>query len=297
MTKQKAVFLFGAGATFPWGSPSTKELTDLILDSGFYTRGKEKKRITKFIYETLLDCGYTSDQVNFETIINIIEELITYYGSFNYLDSGRTEKLPSLISCFTIPHFEAELLNFSTSDKGKAEHGYKLEIPEGDPYEDTHYSLQSETPAQFFYQHLLIILLSAISDRISKYAWHTSGHSSIKTDDECSVLFTEWMQSLYSKNVLRLYTLNYEKIFKVLLSRIGIEVFDGFNCSEYIDLNERLRANVPRILSDDISNIHYNLHGSIDWRVLDLDRRQLPNAELILTAYPHLPMNDTPATF
>lgn len=295
--RKKSVFLFGAGATFPWGSPSTWDLTELILDSGFFIRTEERKRITRFIYDILIECGYPKSQVNFETIINVIEELIIYYSNFNYLDSNRNGKLPSLMRCFTLPKFEAALLNFGTSDKRKGDHAFTLEIPEGKPYNYTHYAFHGETPEQFYFQHLLTDLLTTINDRISKYAYHTPGSTSIKFEEQCSILFTDWMKSLADKNKLRLYTLNYERIFKVLLNRAGIEVFEGFDCGEFIDYSAQLRANVPKILADDISNVHYNLHGSAFWRVLNLDIHQLPNAEVVLTSFPHLPINDSPTSF
>jgi hypothetical protein len=95
MEKSRYVFLFGAGATLQWGSPLTAELTTMILESGFKITGN-KKTITEFIYDTLLANGFKSSEVNFETIINVIEELIVYYGQFNYGEYQDEKKLPSL---------------------------------------------------------------------------------------------------------------------------------------------------------------------------------------------------------
>lgn len=221
MAKNKCVFLFGAGATLTWGSPLTSELTELILDSGFKIKGEEKT-ITRFIYETLLDNAYKKEDVNFETIINVIEELIVYYGSFNY-NSRKKQMLPSLLSCFLSPSFEENILNFSIKG-GEIKHGYQLQIPAGIDYPFSSYSYHSESPQQFYFQHLLNELISIISARISKYAYHTSGHSTVKTDTKISQLFTNWMAQLARDNILRIYTLNYERIFKVLLERKGIAI-------------------------------------------------------------------------
>lgn len=294
MAKNRCVFLFGAGATLTWGSPLTSELTELILDSGFKIKGEEKT-ITRFIYETLLDNAYRLEDVNFETIINVIEELIVFYGSFNY-NSHRQQILPSLISCFFSPSFEENILNFSIKG-GEIKHGYQLQIPEGIDYPFSSYSFHNESPQQFYFQHLLNKLLTAIGTRISNYAYHTSGHSTIKTDAKISDLFSNWMAKLEPDNILRLYTLNYERIFKILLERRGIPIFEGFDSGECIEYSSRIRADVKKIFSDENSNIHYNLHGSVYWKVLNLDQDQLPNPEIILTAGPSLSVNIGPASF
>lgn len=295
MEKSRAVFLFGAGATLSWGSPLTSELTELILACGFKIRGN-KKTITQFIFDTLIANGFRKSDVNFETIINVIEEFIVYYGRFNYGENGSKVKLPSLMSCFFKPDVEGELLNFSVKG-GETRHGYQLQIPENIDYPYAKYSYQGEPPNQFFFQHLLTDLLSTISARISKYAYHTKNHSVIAHEAEVSSLFIKWMNKVSQRNILRLYTLNYERIFKILLEKSGVRVFEGFDCDECVGYSDRLRANVKRILSDVDCNSHYNLHGSAFWKVLDLDSHQLPNPEIALTAGPGLPINGSPSSF
>lgn len=295
MPKKRCVFLFAAGATLSWGSPTTAELTKLILESGFKIRGN-KKTITQFIYDTLIAEGFKSYEVNFETIINVIEELIVYYGEFNYNAYFEPDKLPSLLRCFFKPAFENKLLNFSIKG-GVEEHAYLLQIPANVTYYQAKHALHNEPPAQFFFQHLLNVLLTTISTRISSYAYHTRSHSKIDSKSEMSKLFSAWMLRLKPQNILRLYTLNYERLFKVILEQSGVSLFEGFDCDQYIGYNDRLRANVKRILSDTDVDVHYNLHGSAFWEVLELDQYQLPNAEVVLTAGLGLPINNSPATF
>src|SRR5687768_1107918 len=121
--KIRSAFLFGAGSTIEWKSPSTSKLTDLLLDSGFRTIDN-KTRITKFIYEALLANGFPKSDVNFETIINVIEELALYYSKYQ-------KEIPhSLYSCFFQPKYELELLNFSVI-KNSYSPGFELQIPKG----------------------------------------------------------------------------------------------------------------------------------------------------------------------
>jgi hypothetical protein len=93
-----------------------------------------------------------------------------------------------------------------------------------------------------------------------------------------------------------MYTLNYERIFKVLLEKNGINIFEGFHERQETYIGEVSRANIPKIINDTESNIYYNLHGSAFWQVRDLDNYQLPHAEIFDSDFPHLQMNDSPAT-
>ena len=275
MQQKRTVFLFGSGATLAWGSPPTSELTELIRESGFKTTDN-KTPISEFIYTTLLDNGYSSNDVNFETIISVIEELIVYYSQFN-----SDTKTPSLVSRFFCPRYhEAQLLNYPIKG-GILKHGYQLELPAGGLSKPAYHN---ETPSQLYFQTLLSRLLEDISAKIDTYAHHTAGSSMQNVDSETSKSFVSWMKLRSAKGILRLYTLNYERIFKILLSRAGLALFEGFDCGEYIG-NDRLRANVCRILSDTTSHIHYNLHGSAFWEVRDLDKKQLPNPEIVLSPF------------
>ncbi|MCW3091408.1 MAG: hypothetical protein JWP81_2477 [Ferruginibacter sp.] len=289
MKKKRTVFLFGAGSLLHWNSPKTSELTDLIRSRGFKTSDNETY-ITEFIYQKLIANGNKESEVNFETIINVIEELVVYYSYFNNHD-----KTPSLLKCFFSANFEEDIFNFSIKG-GVAKHNYTLEIPKGKNYDFSRPSQHNETPQQFFLQHLLAVLLSEINERISHYAYHTKGHSVVNCESTESTLFIKWMSDLEKNSYLRLYTLNYDRIFKILMMHNGIEVFEGFDCGPYVEYSTLLRANVRKILSDFDCNVHYNLHGSAFWKAIALDKDLLPNPELSLTCGPEFPMNHDFAT-
>jgi hypothetical protein len=287
MGKKRSVFLFGAGATLAWNSPTTSELTELVRSTGFKC-ADNVTRITEFIYNTLLANGYTSHDVNFETIISVIEELIVYYSKFD-------NELPvaSISSVFLAPRYEKELLNYSIAG-GAAKHGYELEIPAGQDYPFSKRAYHGETPSQFFFEHLLSVLLTNVTARIHEYAYHTETSPMKSVEDDASKLFVNWMKLLSGESILRLYTLNYERIFKILLARAGFSVFEGFDCEEFV--LETLRANVPKIFSETESHVHYNLHGSAFWEVLSLDKEQLPNAEIVLSSLFSLPATNDPVS-
>lgn len=286
MSKKRAVFLFGAGATLEWNSPTTGELTDLVRTTGFHTTDNSAP-ITDFIYTTLLTSGYPNPAVNFETIISVIEELIIYYSKF---DTNLT--VPSIANVFLTARHEKELLNYSID--GPAKYGYRLQIPAGKDYGFSKPAYGNETPSQFFFEQLLAALLTDVSARIHQYAYHTETSPMKSLNNDMSKLFVKWMKLISQDRSLRMYTLNYERIFKILLARAGINVFEGFDCNEFVV--ETLRANFSRILNDTDCHVHYNLHGSAFWEVLDRDRKQLLNPEIVLSRDSALPLANPPVS-
>ncbi len=216
MTKKRTVFLFGAGATLAWNSPTTSELTDLVRTTGFKC-ADNTTRITEFIYSTLLANGYPSRNVNFETIISVVEDLIIYYSKFD-----KDLPVESISKVFLAPRYEKELLNYSVAG-GKVMHGYELQIPAGQDYPLSKRAYHGETPSQLFFEQLVSLLLTNITGRIHEYAYHTESSPMKSIEDDTSKLFVKWMKLLSSKSTLRLYTLNYERIFKILLARAGHE--------------------------------------------------------------------------
>jgi hypothetical protein len=289
MNKKRTVLLLGAGAAYDWGGSKTDALTALIRKSGFYCNDN-KTTITEFIFQSLVKSGYNEKEINFETIINVIEELIIYYSSFD-----KNKKTPSLQKVFFESNYEEILLNFSI-EGGLEKHGFKLEIPKGKPYVWEHLgAINGETPAQYFFQQLLAILLTNINSTISKYAYHTDRHTNILTDTnaEINTLFFSWLKSLNpDENVLRFYSLNYDRNFKILALKSGInEIFEGFECGETIALNIQIPANIPRILADFDCHCHYNLHGSAFWKIEPRDEIQFTNAEIFLQGAPKFQIN------
>lgn len=289
MNKIRTVLLFGAGATYDWGGPKTDTLTDLMRTSGFYCSDNETN-ITEFIFQTLLTNGYNETDINFETIINVIEELLIYYSSFD-----KDKKTPSLQKAFFDSRFDKFLSNYSI--EGDIEkHGFKLNIPKGKTYNFQHSgAINKETPTQYYFQLLLASLLTDINGSISKYAYHTDNHSEIFTNSNADInhLFINWIKRLEPDNkILRLYSLNYDRIFKILALNAGLtELFEGFECGATIAPGIILPANIPRIITDFECHCHYNLHGSAFWRIEPRDKGLFANAEIFLQGSPRLQIN------
>ena len=88
-----------------------------------------------------------------------------------------------------------------------------------------------------------------------------------------------------------MYSLNYDRYFKVLLEKIGVSVFEGFDCGEFIP-GKGLNRNIKKIIIDDNSHIHYNLHGFSFWEIEARDyETQLPSVNIKLKPIPQLNIN------
>lgn len=307
MDRQRNVFLFGAGAIIDWGGPKTicerdeltflperdsneiKNrvccLTHLVRKTGFFCKSGE--RISQKIVKVLLDSGFDKDDINFETIINVIEELIIYYSKFSYAS------VPSVLSSFfNEKGILEDILNFEI-EGGVAKHGYRLNIPEFETIDKRAY--QNETPEQFFLQLLMANLLDGIIGHISKYSYYTNGNTEVvesKINQQLNKGFYNWIKNITGDNgIARMYTLNYDRIFKIILENRGMVVFEGFECGASASPGDAIPPDIHRILSDMDSHIYYNLHGSAYWDINTRNHNQLPASELFLKGVPCLPSN------
>ncbi|HCE57763.1 MAG TPA: hypothetical protein DER09_08090 [Prolixibacteraceae bacterium] len=285
MDKKRETFLFGAGAVIDWNGPTTPDLTELIRKSGFTLKDSDVK-ITEFIYQRLRKCGYADSEVNFETIINVVEELIIYNSEFN-----KHKRTPSLLKSFLSENELCNIYNYSIRG-GKRVHGYEIQVLNGLDFDYSRPAYYDENPNQYFLQFLLAELLAQICNKVAQYSWNTT--SCCHVDKECinSRNFRNWLKKIHQTSILRLYTLNYDNLFKCLLEEDNILCFDGFFKNE----NRYSRTDVLKISFDTESNIHYNLHGSAYWKVLSTDKNQLPNPEIVQLKGIHLSMNDNVAT-
>lgn len=290
MTKSRQVFIFGAGAGLDWNGPTTFELTNLVRNSGFTINNSDTK-ITEYIYQKLIECHYEENEINFETIVNVIEELLIYFSEYS-----TQSKTPSLLRALIPKNDLSIILNYSIKG-GNRSHGYLLQIPKGVDYDFAQPSLNNENPNQFFLQHLLSAIITDINARVSEYAYHSSSSSVILKNSRPSRLFKKWVTGISRKNITRLYTLNYDRIFKILLQDEGLECYEGFDVPVGSNTYLELRANPKRIVTEFNESCYYNLHGSVFWRVLPHDYAQLPNPEIVYCGFPNLPDNDEQAYF
>lgn len=290
MNKKRSVVLFGAGAIKGWDGAQTNELTELVLKSGpTFVCNDTGLSLMEFIYNAFIQSGYKKEDINFETLINAIEELIIYYSYFE----GKSE-LPSFLKVLFTSKYENQILNF-TIDGGKKKHGYRLQIPKNIDYQFSKIALNNESPEQFYFQHLLNELLTNINAKVSSYSYHSVKSTKIFCEDNTSnnKNFQKWIKALSKHTIIRMYTLNYDRLFKILSEDVGLNIFEGFEYGDTIPVNG-ISPKIKRILTDFESNTHYNLHGSAYWNVYSRSpQTQLISPYIALHPYPKLNMSNS----
>jgi hypothetical protein len=277
MSKKKIVYLFGAGAVIPWGGPKTSDLTELLCESGFFCK-REEKRITQKIYETLLN-HYSKDDINFETILNVIEELIVFYSSRDYKNTNSI-----LFPFLQKGDILDTIFNFEVIDEWG--HRGKLKIPHTGEYISGTGALNNQSPRQFFLELLYSKLLDEISAKIHTYSWHTKEKSKIQTEKNSvqNENFYNWINlEVENKSIVRLYTLNYDRLFSIILKIKELPVFEGANSKAEIDIEESLIPfDIKKITTDFDCNVHYNLHGSVYWGIETRNSSLMPSIKYYL---------------
>ena len=105
-----------------WGGPTTSQLTNQIRKTGFKIKNSPQK-VTDYLYQTLHKNGFKESEVNFETIINVIEELSIFFSEFN----PKTQS-PSLLRVFLNGEAIKEVFDF-TIKGGSEKDGHSIPPP------------------------------------------------------------------------------------------------------------------------------------------------------------------------
>jgi len=270
--KRKVVFLFGAGAPLIWDAPTTKGITDLVRSSGYNIKNSDQK-ITEFIFQKCLEEGLPETDINFETILAAIEELIVYHANV-YKDAGVEFKPRSLFRAIFMNKYP-QILNYITQGE-KVKHGFKIFIPNPSTGRISEEDIQHQSKGEYFREspdavfliNLLNKILSIINARVQKYSFRPKGDcDKITKYDPQNNLISQWIKRNYNNHVKRIYTLNYDYNFKTILEKNSIEIFDGFK-EKSSESESHTDPDIVKILNDMDCNIHYNLHGASSWRVM-----------------------------
>jgi hypothetical protein len=237
------IILFGAGAAIPWGGPSTAEVTKILLNEINDDSRHCDSRVFWLLHDFLVYKyrqreGYYRGFVNFEDLINVVEELILYYSDSASLNKDYVHSIFKLS-----PELENDLSKLYGESK---------------PYD--------------FWMKNLRDVLGTIVSVVSRYSYHNNySDSEIFRNDEkrgeLNSLFKQWAISISEKgSLVRSYTLNYDSLFKELFCwALQQEVLGG----TFVGHGEEREFNLKSILKDRDSHCHYNLHGSVYWRVFN----------------------------
>ncbi|MCF8428447.1 MAG: hypothetical protein K9I36_17060, partial [Bacteroidia bacterium] len=244
MTGNRTIILTGAGAVIPWGAPTTKDITQTLLSDRTF-RSYTGQPIGSWIYHKLIGLYHRDpESVNFETIINAIEYLITFFSS-KHRES--ISKFKNLMPAFFVEKDDLwEILWF---DKiYKKNNGMWQSHNESSKF----YSFWND--ADYFFESVLRYFLNLIIQQIEGYS------ETIDDKPKLNNLLNEFLGSI--KNPVGCYTTNYDRIIPAAYKG---EMFEGFTK----DSEGELKFDLKKVLTDEKSNIYYNLHGSahydLDW--------------------------------
>lgn len=95
--------------------------------------------------------------------------------------------------------------------------------------------------------------------------------------------FTNWVtKEIGNDGIARLYTLNYDRLFSVILKNRGYDIFEG----DKDDKTPSRPFNLKKISSDFETHCHYNLHGSVFWKIDVRNHNDLPSIQYYITDSP-----------
>lgn len=235
----------GAGAIVPWGAKRTQQITDMICEDKVF-KSKGGQSLGHWLYEKLK--GYYNrdpESVNFETIFNALEYLITFYGSRDF-DSLAAYKnvMPAL---FVEEEHFGEILDFNSIYTRREEGWQSVLIP------NEFYSFW-RTPHAFIeavfrrFTNLVIQEVERYSRTVDRYT-------------ELNGLLGEFLAA--REGVLRCYTTNYDRTIPTIFTG---ELFEGFT-----EVDGEMKFDAQKVLLDETVSTYYSLHGSAHYE-LDFPR-------------------------
>jgi len=209
--KKRIVILTGAGAVIPWGAPTTSQITQKITDDDEFVT-VSGKTLGKYFYDILtLFFNLDPESVNFETIINLVEDLYGYYCS-KYI-RGYSEFKSSLPTIFNVKcDIESDILDFGSIYN---------------EYNNTFFLSKHEKVSWLkdyinqFFEQVYYHFINLIIEEIGGYSNNYTNSKYIKQN----TAFGDFL-NYYSDRSIRFYTLNYDRI-PIHCSTVNF--FDGFD--------------------------------------------------------------------
>lgn len=257
---KRITILLGSGSSLAWGSPTSNQITK-ALDSDRKFKAKDgsslfsslRKIIAKY-YKVKLD------QINFEQAIHLLDVLISYYKVSSSKDKDiYSHKID--FALFEILNEVSDLFGYEfipppvTGNTGTI----VLDKISNDQIPMVDENFQEVTFLFSAMQHYIV----SINNLISAYDNPTSiGKYSGLNNQLCEMF--RYLKN--TDNSMRVYTLNYDRLWPRILSQCHNSLFEG--TGERItpdDDFERLVFDLKRIINDRKSDTFYNLHGSISW--------------------------------
>ena len=280
MTTNRTVILTGAGAAIPWGAPKTSDITDTFLTDTTF-RSDTGQPLAAWIYHKLIGFYHVDPEtVTFETIINALDYLSTFFYSKQTSGISKFKNLMPVF--FTEKDDLSELLSFDRIYKEKNGRWWQSK-------NDRYKLYSSWEDSDMFFESVYRYFINLTIKQIELYAKQSEKRTELNNN------LNNFLNAL--QNPLRCYTINYDRIIPAVYHG---EMFEGFTSK-----GEDLKFDLTRVLTDEKVNCHYSLHGSVhyeqDWPgnvqlvpekyiydfgrgasdLLDQDKRKMINSNII----------------
>jgi len=268
MIKKRTVFLLGAGAAIDWDGPTTEQITNSLINQGPSNTNNEL--IINYIYEYFNNGNTKEDKLNFEGLIDIIEQCAQYWLS---------KELNNSINAKLIPQ-DCEFWEHSFSEHYIT--GYRNYNPKLSP------------KANFFCK-LLLDCYEVIIYHIRQYSCFTHNINRIycKKNSEINHLAAQYFQEKSNNSYLRIYSLNYDRVIQAIFQKTNIPFFQGFASENVVPSIEESHQQVDskRILTSLNENCIYHLHGNFSWVVDNTNLNGLDGYQIV-NSYYHSPLEN-----
>lgn len=230
MKKERIVLLMGAGAVLDFGAPSTCNLTKALLVD------KKVGSINKRIY-ILLKRNKIYTDVNFESIIHFLDSFV------NYLRSDFKSGFKDIYKAFTF--LDGSILSsFKEIDN--------LDLLDCNDIKFNNKDYERVVKLLFYnYNHVII------NEFQEQLAYSTLAKQKAN-------LLKNWYDKNSEKNILRIYTTNYDRLIPYLIE----DIFDGYDyVRKSLFSYSGYQPNIKKIVSERNIASCYNLHGSLHWSI------------------------------
>lgn len=275
----------GAGAALGWNNaPTTSAITETIRQSGFKNANDEY--VTDKIYQWLSENG---KEPNFETILSVIEDFIQFWmkdeddwpsGLDYFVDMG-DNKWEDFIDLNT-----NQILVDGDSK-------YSIKFPRSEILTSLGENISKKThPNSKYFELLMIDLFETISAKISDYSFYTDFKQKFyecKENSEINGLVEKYIKHESKDSLLRIYSLNYDKIFQVLFQKANIPIIQGFktggrNIVDHLD-HYGVQAQPKAVLFERDKHCIYHLHGNANWIIKKYNDNGIKSYEYRLKGY------------
>jgi hypothetical protein len=265
MQKNRIVMLLGAGAATPWKGMLTKDLTNYIIQN-FKTKTQSGLNFLKFLQQYYVDSfnknkkiNIQTEDVHFEILISIVEYLTEYYENIN--QTPIISLRPEWIEFFEInDNFRNELPKIIRLSIGYYNTAYEFSF-ENNPH------LKLTTQEGFEYSRFFNRIHDEITDIIKMHIYEYS------KNEQASAQMKLFLNMLSKRNILRIYSTNYDNIINDL--KLDLPIFNGFEnviqeeeIEQFLNMKTQekgLEFNLIKTLLNFEINCFYSLHGNVNY--------------------------------